>query len=54
MYTNYTITDQGYMPVNPRLIWTGSEYGATWTDQKSGSPQIYMTRFPNILFEEDS
>ena len=49
-----TITDQGYMPVNPRLIWTGSEYGATWTDQKSGRPQIYMTRFPNILFEEDS
>ena len=29
----------------PSLVWTGSEYGASWCDSRSGSREAYFVRF---------
>ena len=36
------ITAAGAGSRDPSLVWTGSEYGVSWTDDRDGNPEIYF------------
>jgi hypothetical protein len=38
------ITEEVGESANPSLVWTGSEYGVSWNDDRDGDPQIYFAR----------
>lgn len=38
------ITTDGRQSRYPSLIWTGSEYGISWQDDRDGTPEIYFAR----------
>ena len=37
------ITSAGYSSV-PSLVWSGSEYGVAWQDDRNGDGEIYFAR----------
>lgn len=38
------VTTAPLQAFNPRLAWTGTEYGVVWVDDRSGSFQVYFAR----------
>ena len=38
------VTVNAAMSVQPSLVWTGSEYGLTWCDDRNGDMDLYFTR----------
>lgn len=38
------VTDHIQDTTQPVIAWTGSEYGATWADDRHGAPEIYFAR----------
>ena len=38
------ITDAEGVSAYPSLVWTGTEYGLAWRDERDGDPEIYFTR----------
>ncbi len=44
--TNSTSTSNG-----PTLVWTGTEYGVCWVDNRDGNAEIYFTRISSIGLE---
>ena len=39
------VTNDANRSVIPSLVWTGSEYGVSWTDNRDGNYEIYFARF---------
>ncbi len=42
--TDVRVTATGGAVLDPSLVWTGSEYGVAWADQRSGTYQILFQR----------
>ena len=42
--TDVRITNHGGRSYYPSLVWTGSEYGVSWCDDRDGNYEIYFTR----------
>jgi len=38
------ITDDGALSSDPRIAWTGSEFGLSWSDRRDGNDEIYFAR----------
>jgi hypothetical protein len=38
------VTSDGATSRSPTLVWTGSEYGLSWSDHRDGNGEIYLTR----------
>ncbi len=36
--------DDGHNSYKPSLVWTGSEYGVSWEDERNGNREIYFTK----------
>jgi len=38
------ITNDGSSSYNPSLVWTGSEYGVCWQENRDGNYEVYFAR----------
>jgi len=38
------VLDGGVISVFPFHVWTGSEYGITWRDERTGTPEVFFSR----------
>jgi hypothetical protein len=42
------VTEDASVSDNPSLVWTGSEFGVTWEDNRDGPYEIYFTRIDSL------
>ncbi len=45
------ITNNSQTSQNPSMVWTGTEYGVSWRDNRNGNDEIYFTRINAIGIE---
>ncbi len=45
------ITNNSQTSQNPSMVWTGTEYGVSWMDNRNGNDEIYFTRINSIGIE---
>jgi hypothetical protein len=42
--TDLRVTSDAAISAQPSLVWSGSEYGLAWTDERNGNREIYFAR----------